>query len=75
MAILRSMEAQGPFNYAMFRERLKKEQFNGGQKAMLNIRLSILDSCLAGGTSENCVSKFFKKGELVIVEWVRKSHC
>jgi hypothetical protein len=68
MAILRSMEAQGVFNYAMFRQRLAQERFNGGQKTMLNIRLSILDSCLAGGTSENCVSNHFKKGELVIVE-------
>ena len=67
MSILRSME--GAFDYAEFREALKAQKFNPGQKAMLNLRLSLLDSCLEGGTKENRVSTHFRKGHLTIIEY------
>ena len=66
MSILRSME--GNFEYSDFRKALKEQQFNPGQKAMLNLRLSLLDSCLEGGDSTNRVSTHFKKGQLTIIE-------
>ena len=66
MSILRSMESN--FDYTQFRDELKKQKFNPGQKAMLNLRLSLLDSCLEGGTLENRVPTHFKKGQLTIIE-------
>ena len=68
MSILRSME--NSFDYIRFRNQLKEQKFNPGQKAMLNLRLSLLDSCLQGGTLENRVSAHFRKGQLTIIEWV-----
>lgn len=69
MTILRSMEI---FEYQAFRERLKEESqcFNPGQKSMMKLRLSLLDSCLKDGDSTNRVSSHFKPGQLTIVESV-----
>ncbi|GJE88158.1 hypothetical protein PsYK624_042410 [Phanerochaete sordida] len=66
MAILRNMESN--FSYEAFREELKNQQFNPGQKAMLNLRLSLLDSCLKGGNSTNRVSTHFRQGQLTIID-------
>ena len=66
MSILRSME--GSFDYVRFRDQLKEQKFNPGQKAMLNLRLSLLDSCLQGGTLGNRASTHFRKGQLTIIE-------
>lgn len=66
MSILRSMENK--FNYKDFRWQLKQQKFNPSQKAMLNLRLSLLDSCIEGGNYSNRVSTHFRKGHLTIVE-------
>lgn len=66
MAILRSMD--GTFDYTDFRRQLQAQKFNPGQKAMLNLRLSLLDSCLAGGNASNRVAAHFRKGQLTIIE-------
>ena len=71
MSILRSME--GTFEYADFRKELEAQKFNPSQKAMLNLRLSLLDSCLEGGTKWNRVSTHFRKGHLTIIEYERLS--
>jgi hypothetical protein len=47
MNILRKMNDS--FDYAVFWQQLAAQKFNPGQKAMLNLRLSLLDSCLEGG--------------------------
>lgn len=65
MNILRSMET---FDYRMFRAELQAQRFNPGQKAMLNLRLSLLDSCLNGGTHQNSVVSHFGQGRLTIIE-------
>ena len=49
-------------------ESMKAQKFNPGQKAMLNLRLGLLDSCLEGGNLYNRVSTYFKKGQLTIIE-------
>jgi hypothetical protein len=72
MSILRSMEGQ--FNYSSFRRQLQLQKFNPGQKAMLNLRLSLLDSCLEKGTPTNSVVNHFKEGQLTIIEYVRVSY-
>lgn len=66
MSILRSME--GNFDYASFRQTLQEQEFNPRQKAMMNLRLSLLDACLHGGNSTNRVSTHFRKGHLTIIE-------
>lgn len=66
MSLLRATE--GPFDYNKFREDLKAQPLNGTQKTMLNLRLSLLDSCLKGGDAENRVTRHFRKGQLTIVE-------
>ncbi|EKM56169.1 uncharacterized protein PHACADRAFT_209653 [Phanerochaete carnosa HHB-10118-sp] len=66
MSILRSMESN--FNYTAFRDELKQQKFSSGQKAMLNLRLSLLDSCLEGGNAYNRVSSHFRKGHLTIID-------
>ena len=68
MSILRSMESN--FSYTRFRDELKNQKFNPGQKAMLNLRLSLLDSCLEGGNMQNRVTTHFQKGQLTIIEQV-----
>lgn len=68
MAILRSM--QDDFDYSAFRAALQSKDFNRSQMAMLDLRLSLLDSCLDGGTRENSASTHFKKGQLTIIECV-----
>ena len=65
MAIVRDME---PFSYKNFRKQLKEYKFVESQKAMLDQRLSILDSFLDGGNAGNCVSRHFKEGQLTIIE-------
>ena len=67
MAILRSMENN--FNYVQFRDQLRTQKFNASQRAMLNLRLSLLDSCLEGGTTANRVSSHFRRGQLTIIEY------
>lgn len=66
MAILRSMEDN--FDYKEFRQQLAGQRFNGSQKAMLNLRLALLDSCLTGGNTSNCVKNHFRQGQLTIIE-------
>ena len=66
MSILRTMESN--FSYTLFREELQRQKFNPGQKSMLNLRLSLLDSCLKGGNMNNRVSAHFRKGQLTIIE-------
>ncbi|GJE88163.1 hypothetical protein PsYK624_042460 [Phanerochaete sordida] len=66
MTILRSMESN--FSYTAFRDALKEQKLNGTQKAMLNLRLSLLDSCLAGGNTANRVSTHFRQGQLTIID-------
>jgi hypothetical protein len=66
MNILRQMNDQ--FDYAVFRQQLATQKFNPGQKAMLNLRLALLDSCLEGGSPENSVTTHFRKGQLTVVE-------
>jgi hypothetical protein len=66
MSILRGME--GAFDCGLFRERLQHQIFSPGQKNMLSLRLSLLESCLQGGTSENSVVSHFRQGQLTIVE-------
>lgn len=68
MDILRSME--NTFTYAGFRAKLAKQKFSPAQKSMLNIRLALLDSCLAGGNESNSVSRHFVEGQLSIIECV-----
>lgn len=68
MAVLRSMDSEDTFNYDSFRQKLSEQKFNPSQKAMLNIRLALLDSCLEGGNSRNRASNYFKKGHLTIVD-------
>jgi hypothetical protein len=70
MNILRQMEDR--FDYGAFRQKLQAQQFNPGQKAMLNLRLSLLDACLAGGTETNSMTTHFREGQLTIIEYVAK---
>jgi hypothetical protein len=67
MAMLRNMET---FDYSAFREELTQQTFSNTQKAMLNLRLSLLDSCLKGGTTENRIATHFSPGTLTIIELV-----
>ena len=66
MSILRSVEDD--FDYAAFRKQLSTMKFNGGQKAMLNLRLSLLDTCMKGGNASNRASTHFRAGRLTIIE-------
>ncbi len=66
MALLRSMDDN--FDYGQFRSELNKQKFSGSQKAMLKLRLSLLDSCLMGGNLLNRVSNHFRRGQLTIIE-------
>ena len=66
MSILRSMEDN--FDYFEFRRRIAAQRFNGGQKAMLNLRLTLLDSCIKGGNVTNRITTHFKPGQLTIIE-------
>ena len=65
MSVLRGMST---FSYDKFRSQLNEQRFSGMQKAMLDIRLNILDSCLEGGNASNRVSNYFEKGQLTIIE-------
>ena len=70
MSILRSME--NCFDYREFRKRITQEKLNPSQKAMLSLRLALLDSCLEGGDNHNRISAQFDKGQLSIIEWVSR---
>jgi hypothetical protein len=72
MAILRGME--GAFDCSLFRERLLEQILSPRHKATLSLRLSLLDSCLQGGTPENSVVSHFRQGQLTIVEYVFAEH-
>ncbi|EIN04825.1 hypothetical protein PUNSTDRAFT_138025 [Punctularia strigosozonata HHB-11173 SS5] len=65
MAYIRSMDV---FSYSSFRRALQEQKFSTDQKSMLNLRLSLLDACLEGGTDTNRVSTHFGPGKLVIVD-------
>lgn len=67
LSILRDMEE---FDYEGFRNTLSEYKLSGQQKAMLNLRLALLDSCLKGGECTNSVSVHFKSGRLTIIECV-----
>lgn len=67
MSILRDMDE---FDYGSFREALTQHELSNQQKAMLNLRLALLDSCLKGGDETNSVSTHFSQGMLTIVESV-----
>jgi hypothetical protein len=71
MDILRSMDV---FNYRSFRADLEEraKAFAPNQKAMLSLRMSLLDSCLKNGSMANRVSSHFKPGRLTIVEYVSR---
>lgn len=66
MSILRDMTDE--FNYTTFRAILGKQKFDAQQKAMLNLRLALLDSCLKEGDETNSVSSHFREGRLTIIE-------
>lgn len=66
MSILRSMEEK--FDYHEFRRQIAAQRFNGGQKAMLNLRLALLDSCIKDGKATNRIATHFKPGQLTIIE-------
>lgn len=66
MVILRSME--DTFDYTEFRRQLKEQKFSASQKAMLNLRLSLLDSCMKDGNATNRASMHFRPGQLTIIE-------
>ena len=66
MAILRDMEDN--FSYSTFRKKMGRAKFNEGQRSMLNLRLSLVDSCLSGGNASNSIKSHFKAGQLTIIE-------
>ena len=66
MVILRSMEEN--FDYKEFRYQLNQQKFNPGQKAILNLRLALLDSCMKNGNTSNRASSHFAPGQLTIIE-------
>lgn len=66
MSLLRSMETN--FAYEIFKAKMRSLPFNPSQKAMLNLRLSLLDSCLCGGNMKNRIPNYFRPGHLTIVE-------
>lgn len=68
MSLLRTMGDR--FNYATFRKMLQEQDFDKRQKAMLGLRLSLLESCIGGGTDENRVARYFQPGQLTIIECV-----
>jgi hypothetical protein len=67
MNILRSMDN---FDYHAFRAELNEQSktFAPNQKSMMNLRLSLLDSCLKNGDMTNRVSSYFCPGQLTIIE-------
>jgi hypothetical protein len=67
MSILRSMD--DTFNYVEFRRQLKEQNFSATQRAMLDLRLNLLDSCLQGGNASNRLSGHFRQGQLTIIEY------
>jgi hypothetical protein len=71
MDILRSMEI---FNYHDFRKQLQEQarSFAPNQKAMMSLRLSLLDSCLKDGSVTNRVASHFRQGQLTIIEYVQQ---
>lgn len=72
--ILRSLDSEH-FSYAEFRRELEAQDFNKGQSMMLNLRLSLLDSCLKGGNNRNKVATHFQEGHLTIIEYYAFKIC
>jgi hypothetical protein len=70
MSLLRGMGDS--FDYAAFRQALQAQEFDKRQKAMLGLRLNLLETCLASGSEENRVGTYFKPGQLTIVEYVQR---
>jgi hypothetical protein len=68
MSLLRTMGDE--FSYAAFRKMLQEQEFDKRQMAMLSLRLSLLESCIGGGTDENRVGRYFELGQLTIIEYV-----
>jgi hypothetical protein len=52
------------FNYEAFRQKLRAQQFNPGQKTILDLLLSLLHACLAGVTQSNSMTTHFRQGQL-----------
>jgi hypothetical protein len=69
-AILNILRNMQDFSYDVFREELKEQSktFSSTQKSMMNLRLSLLDSCLKGGNTSNRIPSHFQRGQLTIVE-------
>lgn len=67
ISILRNVQA---FSYHIFREKLEEQSktFSPSQKSMVNLRLSLLDTCLRDGNTSNGISSHFQCGQLTIVE-------
>lgn len=65
LSILRDMDE---FDYKSFRTSLDQHKLSSQQKAMLNLRLTLLDSCLKGGDRSNSVTSHFSQGRLTIIE-------
>ncbi|GJE88802.1 hypothetical protein PsYK624_048890 [Phanerochaete sordida] len=64
--IFRSMEPV--FDYQNFRRKLGEISLKGENKIMLDLRLTLLDSCINGKQNTKSVSSDFKKGQLTIVD-------
>ena len=67
ITIFRTMDT---FDYSKFRQELKALSFNATHREMLSLHLSLLESCVKGGNTENRASTYFKKGHLTIIECV-----
>lgn len=67
MTILREMEHN--FDYDLFCKKMKNLKLKSDQRTMLDLRLSLLNSCVKKGNSTKRVSSRFKKGQLTIVEY------
>ncbi|KAF8651052.1 hypothetical protein AX16_004915 [Volvariella volvacea WC 439] len=65
MTVLRDMKE---FSLERFRTEIEGKGLNPGQKAMLNLRLSLLESCLKDGNQVNRVSAHFHRGHLTIID-------
>jgi hypothetical protein len=73
LALLRTMGDR--FSYAAFRKMLQEQDFDKRQKAMLGLRLSLLEACIGGGTDANRVGAHFRPGQLTIIECVLLRKC
>ncbi|KAF8637208.1 hypothetical protein AX16_010867 [Volvariella volvacea WC 439] len=65
LAILRGMST---FSYEELRKKMKERSLPLTNKQMLELRLTLLDSCLNGGSTTNSVSTYFEPGHLTIID-------